>query len=125
MITSTHSFEHLFLIYGSGCPYCQFSSTATSGFSAIERKAWHQQAKKHMNPVHPTYMSCVAYVRMTLLLASTARRIVSITTIGAFAGKLLFGESFSSSTAEGKYNNAKKKSLDVLTMAMGWQWLIW
>jgi hypothetical protein len=89
--SSIHFVIPCFLL--SGCPYCLFSTSATSDMSKAEKQQWHAQAKQHLSPEHPSFFSCGAYVRLTLLLASMARKIVSITTFGKFASLLLFWDS--------------------------------
>ena len=89
--SSIHFVIPCFLL--SGCPYCLFSTHATSDLSNPKKQEWHAQAKQHLTPEHPTFFSCAAYVRLTLLLASMARKIVSITTFGKFASLLLFWDS--------------------------------
>jgi len=93
--------------------------------SKTAKQAWHTEAKQHLSPEHPSFFSCAAYVRMTFLLASMARRIVSISSFGRFASLLLFGDSPSHSATNSKHKPKEKQrqKLGQKPDGYGYAWL--
>lgn len=103
--------NHTPIFFFDGCPYCQFiASNATDGMKKKEKDAYNQRLRMHLSPEHASYSSCAAFVRFTLVLLSCIRRLVSFTSFGSFASKLLFGDTPSQAVNSTKPDaNARKR----------------